>query len=78
MFDEGLEHDDSLLDAAHIVGGEAAAVGWWPWQGVLQYGNTIGGCGATLIDTEWAITAAHCVWGYDHAIELEISHTGDS
>ena len=47
-----------------IVGGEAATVGRWPWQGVLQYSNTIGGCGGVLIDEKWALTAAHCVWGY--------------
>ena len=45
-----------------IVGGTPASLGRWPWQGVLQWDNVIGGCGAVLIDTQWALTAAHCVY----------------
>ena len=48
--------------AARIVGGSPASLGRWPWQGVLQWDNVIGGCGAVLIDRGWALTAAHCVW----------------
>ncbi|XP_071845629.1 ovochymase-like isoform X2 [Apostichopus japonicus] len=48
---------------SRIVGGTDAYRGNWPWMGSLQgyYGNHV--CGATLINPEWAVTAAHCV-GY--------------
>ncbi|CAD5114283.1 DgyrCDS3426 [Dimorphilus gyrociliatus] len=48
-----------------IVGGKPAPIGRWPWQGVLQYGQTIGGCGAVLLSPYWAITAAHCLQPWD-------------
>jgi secreted trypsin-like serine protease len=54
---------DLLFGAERIVNGVPASLGRWPWQGILQYGTSIGGCGAVLIDNMWAITAAHCVRG---------------
>ena len=45
-----------------IVGGSPASLGRWPWQGVLQFDDVIGGCGAVLIDARWALTASHCVY----------------
>ncbi|MFN8465639.1 MAG: trypsin-like serine protease [Caldilineaceae bacterium] len=45
---------------AQIVGGEAAAVGELPWQVVVFPGPFM--CGGTLIDVNWVLTAAHCVF----------------
>ena len=42
-----------------IVGGENAAVGEIPWQVVVYPGPYL--CGGSLIDTQWVVTAAHCV-----------------
>nr|XP_042700261.1 polyserase-2-like [Chrysemys picta bellii] len=42
-----------------IVAGEDAPRGAWPWQVSLQYENRHV-CGATLINSEWVLSAAHC------------------
>ena len=45
---------------SRIVNGQTASPGSWPWQISLRYnGRHI--CGASLITTEWAVTASHCV-----------------
>merc|ERR1712116_31334 len=48
-----------------IVGGEQSTAGKYPWIMSVNFGSTDGsspgGCAATLIATNWAITAAHCI-----------------
>ena len=53
----------SRPSATRIVGGTAAPVNSWPWQVMLrdEYGNQF--CGGSLVDTFWAVTAAHCLDG---------------
>ena len=44
-----------------IVGGIEAAPYSWPWQLSLKV-NGKHTCGASLVSSDWVITAAHCVW----------------
>nr|XP_018896577.1 PREDICTED: trypsin-1-like [Bemisia tabaci] len=47
-----------------IVGGQTTYVNYYPWMAHLLYRNKFY-CGATLINSKYALTAAHCVYGFD-------------
>ncbi|XP_076153542.1 serine protease 27-like [Alosa pseudoharengus] len=52
-----------LNSRSSIVGGEDAAPGQWPWMVYLETTNRMHtrSCGGSLINTQWVLTAAHCV-----------------
>ena len=45
-----------------IVGGQKAKVGDWGWQVALKRDGEFR-CGGSLINSQWILTAAHCVRG---------------
>jgi len=45
---------------ARVIAGKNAARGSWPWQ-ILMIKNGRPGCGGSLINAKWVVTAAHCV-----------------
>ncbi|XP_047470928.1 trypsin-1-like [Penaeus chinensis] len=68
--------------AARILGGHVSGVGEWPWQAALVHapsGRTF--CGASLLNTRFLLTAAHCaavlpvrkvrVWLGAHDVSLQ-------
>lgn len=45
--------------STRIIGGESSDEGEWPWAvQLLRYRNLV--CGATLIASNWVVSAAHC------------------
>lgn len=54
---------------AKIIGGHPANSSAWPWMAglVFKHSSNINGvfCGASLIATDWVLTAAHCVFYED-------------
>ncbi|XP_013421045.1 low-density lipoprotein receptor-related protein 2 [Lingula anatina] len=49
--------------APMIIHGDDAPDGRWPWM-VSLLANDVHKCGATLINRQWVVTAAHCVWDF--------------
>lgn len=57
--------------SSRVFGGDDAEIGSWPWIGSLQqYGDH--GCGCTLINSQWAVTAAHCVYVLSITLFLQL------
>jgi secreted trypsin-like serine protease len=64
------EQAANTSDSDMIVGGWPAKDNEWPWQVRLysEPGDIWGFCGGSLIDSQWVLTAAHCVPGVSRAV----------
>uniref|UniRef100_A0A3Q0RS79 Neurotrypsin n=1 Tax=Amphilophus citrinellus TaxID=61819 RepID=A0A3Q0RS79_AMPCI len=64
-----------------IIGGENSLRGGWPWQAAIRLRGSRGDgrlvCGATLIDTCWVLTSAHCFKRYGNSTKQYKVRVGD-
>ncbi|XP_072526522.1 neurotrypsin [Salminus brasiliensis] len=64
-----------------IIGGENSLRGGWPWQAAVRLrGSQADGrlvCGATLINSCWVLTSAHCFKRYGNSTRLYKVRVGD-
>jgi len=55
-----------IKKTSRIVGGSETEVNEYPWIAAFDFngqdGTSPGGCAATLISTNWAVTASHCFY----------------
>ena len=56
----------------YIIGGQDATPGDWPWQVSLQNSRGSHFCGASIIGSEWVLTAAHCVGGSASSVRVVV------
>ena len=50
-------------DASAVVGGSQTTIEAHPWQALVIVAPDSRLCGGSIIDSEWIVTAAHCVVG---------------
>ncbi|MEM8497565.1 MAG: trypsin-like serine protease [Pseudomonadota bacterium] len=57
----GMASMGAIAKNQKIIGGEQAQAGSYPWMAALLDSSLEQICGASMIDNNWAVTAAHCI-----------------
>ncbi|KAF5284116.1 hypothetical protein FQR65_LT00116 [Abscondita terminalis] len=65
----------SLAGTDRIVGGSAAADGQYPYQVSLRSNQNSHFCGGSVINSNWVLTAAHCVYGKSGSSMMVVTGT---
>ena len=66
-----------LSDNDRIVGGETAKRNEFPWQAaIVKRGTRKPFCGASLINSQYVLTAAHCMNGIYKISSIEVILNG--
>uniref|UniRef100_A0A8I3NCJ0 Transmembrane protease serine n=1 Tax=Canis lupus familiaris TaxID=9615 RepID=A0A8I3NCJ0_CANLF len=68
----GTRRSKTARQSLRIVGGTQVEEGEWPWQASLQW-DGIHRCGATLINSTWLVSAAHCFRTYNDPARWTVS-----
>ncbi|CAH8570185.1 Serine protease 56 [Schistosoma haematobium] len=74
QLNEDVEYTDNKMES-RIIGGELSRPGQWPWMVSVRENNQFR-CGASLISSQWLLTAAHC-FPKDVNLNNWIVHIGD-
>jgi len=48
------------VSTSRVIGGTTAKAGAWPWQIAMYFMGGFG-CGGSLVNSNWVVTAAHCI-----------------
>ncbi|XP_065071932.1 plasminogen-like [Rhopilema esculentum] len=57
------------LSQWRVIGGVVAEPHTWPWSvALLKFGTYF--CGGSLIDNQWVLTAAHCLFNREHQADF--------
>ncbi|KAF3825149.1 hypothetical protein GH733_005783, partial [Mirounga leonina] len=68
----GTRRSKTTSQSVRIIGGTQVEEGEWPWQASLQW-DGIHRCGATLINSTWLVSAAHCFRTYKNPDRWTVS-----